>query len=252
MFNAIFLFLIFFLSVIIAWLDVLRKKIYNRWIAAGFISGGVLFFYFYFFNGLSLNYLSLVAVNTFFATVISFIVWKLKLWPGGDGKLFSLFAFLLPLHYYRFSYLDYFPSFLLLVNIFTLFLIFLFFKSCFYLIKDALSFFKNGGNLIVLFKTKIRAIKVKSFLKYGVAFIIFLSLSLLFNRKVKQADFVYFLSIMFFFSIISYYTANHTEKNNGEGVGRKTLPFAPWIITGVFVTVMINRLLINFILGLFR
>lgn len=45
-------------------------------------------------------------------------MWQLKLWSAGDAKLFAVYAFLIPLHFYSKSYISHFPSFNLLVNLF--------------------------------------------------------------------------------------------------------------------------------------
>ncbi|MFH1529365.1 MAG: hypothetical protein ABIK09_01380 [Pseudomonadota bacterium] len=59
-----------------------------------------------------------VALNTGLAFGLGFLLWTLGLWAAGDGKLFGLLAFLLPLSVYRNNYLDWFPSFVLFFNTF--------------------------------------------------------------------------------------------------------------------------------------
>jgi hypothetical protein len=47
-------------------------------------------------------------------------MWHWNAWSAGDAKLFALFSFLLPLRFYSNTYLSYFPSFALLINIFVI------------------------------------------------------------------------------------------------------------------------------------
>jgi hypothetical protein len=102
-------------------------------------------------------------------------MWRWKVWSAGDAKLFALFSFLLPLKFYSNTYLSYFPSFALLLNIFTIalfvFLIMLIWNFVLYVLKrekrvltkdernirnkkvkeNIFSFLKEVLNLLVIF-----------------------------------------------------------------------------------------------------
>lgn len=111
-------------------------KIRNKWLKIGFIWGFALFGLFLLWNlsfwlmghfGISprsvlllkLSYLKDVSLNTTLAFLIGFLMWHWSVWSAGDAKLFALFSLLLPLKFYAKGYLSYFPSFALLLNIFT-------------------------------------------------------------------------------------------------------------------------------------
>jgi len=103
---------------------------------------------FYFFNILHLpdgspapvftiplNYLSKVILNVVIALTIAFLMWRFKAWAAGDAKLFMVYSLLIPLKYYWKSYLVYFPSFVLLINIFIPIFIYLLIRSVFHWFK---------------------------------------------------------------------------------------------------------------------
>ncbi len=120
-FNYLFLGVILLVSLVICWEDIQHKKIRNKLILIGLLLGAILFGGSYFLGWINNYYLKVVFFNTVIAIVVSFLIWKMGFWPAGDSKYFILIAFLLPIHYYNKSYLEYFPSFILLVNIFILF-----------------------------------------------------------------------------------------------------------------------------------
>ena len=143
-FDILFLPLLFFISIIISYEDIKYGKVRNKWIILGLVWGlAIIFFFFiwyfiaspithfYYFNILQLpdgspapvftiplNYLSKVILNVVIALTIAFLMWRFKAWAAGDAKLFMVYSLLIPLKYYWKSYLVYFPSFVLLINIF--------------------------------------------------------------------------------------------------------------------------------------
>lgn len=120
------------LGLIIVFEDAKEKKIKNKWIILGFKSG--LFCYLAlliwsilgyarifspeFLNFYQFRYFFYVLANSCLSIVIAYLFWHYRIWPAGDAKLFSLFAFLIPLKYYSGGFLPYFPSSALLINIF--------------------------------------------------------------------------------------------------------------------------------------
>ncbi|MFA6449649.1 MAG: prepilin peptidase [bacterium] len=113
------------LGAVAAYEDFRRGKIRNKWIIAGFAGGLIL-------NAAAIIYLKLsvsgaginsayilkILLNSALAFVCGFALWKLSAWSAGDAKLFAMFAFLTPLDFYSRGYIDYFPAFNLLINIF--------------------------------------------------------------------------------------------------------------------------------------
>jgi hypothetical protein len=67
---------------------------------------------------LSFNYFLDLFINTIIALMVGIILWKLDFWAAGDAKLFTLFSFLIPLTFYSHDKIIYFPSFVLLLNIY--------------------------------------------------------------------------------------------------------------------------------------
>jgi len=133
--DYIFLIPIFIIGFITSFEDFKYGKIKNKWIKIGFLWGITIFSlyilwnftfwileYFeispYSFSVFKLSYLGEVALNTGLALGVGFLMWSWNVWSAGDAKLFTLFSFLLPLRFYSRTYLSYFPSFALLLNIF--------------------------------------------------------------------------------------------------------------------------------------
>ena len=132
-----FIILAFSVGIITSYEDIKEGKIRNKWILFGFITGACLFLYYIILGEInSFVYLKNVALNSFLAFFIGYLMWQYKLWSAGDAKLFALYAFLLPLNRYANWYLKYFPSFALLVNTFIFAFIFLFVRAIFSLFTD--------------------------------------------------------------------------------------------------------------------
>lgn len=131
------------ISLIVLWEDIQMNKIRNVWILSAFGLGSALLGAAYMGGTIDFIYLVEVLLNTAFAFVAGFVIWRIGFWPAGDSKLFVVFSFLLPLQYYWKTYLYFFPSFVLLINSFVLFLIFLIIKSVFLLAKDFVLSFKD-------------------------------------------------------------------------------------------------------------
>ena len=133
--DYLFLVPIFIIGFITSFEDFKYGKIRNKWIKIGFMWGFVIFglytlwnLFFLFLQYLEIaprsvflfrfSYLGEVLLNTSIALLVGFLMWYWNIWSAGDAKLFVLFSFLLPLRFYSNTYLSYFPSFALLINIF--------------------------------------------------------------------------------------------------------------------------------------
>jgi len=143
--DYIFLIPIFIIGLITSFEDYKYGKIKNKWIKIGFLWGLIILGLMVFLNLFSASlltnpsYLSQIFINTVIAFIIGLLMWHWTIWSAGDAKLFALFSFLLPLKFYSNTYLSYFPSFALLLNIFivalTVFLITLILNFIFYIFK---------------------------------------------------------------------------------------------------------------------
>lgn len=134
----------FFIGLITGYEDIRYGKIKNKWIVFGFTWALSVYFLFLLWNLLPLGglkgeisflFLGKSFLNSFIALFLAYLIWRARGWSAGDGKLFFLFSFLIPITYYQKSYLPIFPSFALLINIFLPLLLFLFLRSCFLFLK---------------------------------------------------------------------------------------------------------------------
>ncbi len=171
--NLILLPVFFFISFVIIWEDIAYGKIRNRWIIFGLIwSCGIFFLFFIWFFiaepvtrfilfkilnkpidtavvvfRLNLSFILETFWNFFISIIFGFLSWRFKIWAPGDAKLFILYSFLIPLYFYRGSYFYFFPSFVLLINIFCIFLSYLFLSAVFFFSKLILLKMKNERSL---------------------------------------------------------------------------------------------------------
>ena len=115
--NFLFLVPLAVIGLICAYTDIKYGKIFNKWIVFGLIY--VFFLYVFLFSyKTSIDYIFELILNGAIAFLVGYLLWHFKLWSAGDAKLFAVYAFLIPLHFYSKSYTPYFPSFNLLVNVF--------------------------------------------------------------------------------------------------------------------------------------
>jgi len=188
--------MLFFIGIITSYQDLIYGKIRNKWIILGLLYGLLIVFLFFIWNliaqpvtefyystirGLESDsplpvftiqffYLKTLIINFLIAVIASFLMWHFSAWSAGDAKLFLVFVLLLPLKYYYKTFLPFFPSFVLLVNIFIPVFIFLSIKALFFcwklLIKESkekkilISIKKliknniaNVGRLLIIFLT---------------------------------------------------------------------------------------------------
>ena len=122
--DYLFLIPLFVIGLICSYTDIKYGKIFNKVIGAGILCAfflySALFFYNLFFLDQkdSFDYLFRMTLNGLLSFVVGYLIWYFKLWSAGDAKLFTAYAFLLPLKFYSKNYIPYFPSFVLLINLF--------------------------------------------------------------------------------------------------------------------------------------
>ncbi len=193
--NALFLPIVILLGVVTSYEDFRYGKIRNKWIISGFILGSVAYAglfvanYFASVPAISVYYFSLVSANFVEAVFISFFIWKYDFWAAGDAKLFIVYSFLIPLDFYWKSYLPLFPSFVLLINILSLILAYLFIRACFFysryvymlVVKKVDIRVKNPRQKIFLENIK------KNFMVWASGLLGILSIFFLFHLLQKQA-----------------------------------------------------------------
>lgn len=127
---------------ICAYWDVKKSKIPNRIIVAGLLIGLALhlfwfiYGFYYLQNSSYLSYFMAGVLNGIFSIMLGYFLWRFNFWSPGDGKLFGLYGLILPLTLYSEFYIDYFPAFLILINLAFLFLASATFKAGVYLFKE--------------------------------------------------------------------------------------------------------------------
>lgn len=315
--STIFILFIGVLSFFVIKGDIEHKKIKNKLILVGFLGGFLLFLLGLTFGFIRVSYLGDVFMNVFLSLLVAYIFWLFSFWPAGDAKLFILFSFLLPLHFYWKSYLPFFPSIIFLVNIFACAYIFLFVRSLLHLgmliYKKDLFLLELLSGLKKLFlpgelKTFIKKLK---FLVFCKAILKALGMFLLVHFVFATRQFLNFnLVIMTILGMILWTLAsliikkyiadsevnvkkidslemgesplitsrevkifgknfiNQLGNMKAEGIDKrqviflkkmfkakdlstiniqKNIPFSPWIIMGVVITILLNDNLVQFL-----
>ncbi len=122
--DYLFLTPLFVIGLICSHTDIKYGKILNKVIIMGILYAFFLYLALFFNNFFFLHqksnfyYLFDATLNGLISFVVGYSVWYFKLWSAGDAKLFTVYAFLMPLKFYSKSYILYFPSFALLANLF--------------------------------------------------------------------------------------------------------------------------------------
>lgn len=200
--------MLFFVGAITSYEDFRFGKIRNRWIILGLCWGlgifALLFLWrmlaspltrYYYFHILQLPADSSVLVvtanldfllktlwNFAISALAGFLLWRFDAWAPGDGKLFIVSSLLIPLFYYERSYFDFFPSFVLLLNIFCIFLFYLLLGSGYYWFK---SFWPDlrSGKIGINFPELADLKKLKDLAKT-----VIFSLAIIFLFSIAQAQ----------------------------------------------------------------
>jgi len=233
--NLLFLVPLLIIGAAATYWDLKKGVIPNKLILIGFLWGGLMYFSLFLYNtfflgsDLLLAYIIEALMNGVIAVLTGYMIWYLNFWSAGDGKLFGLFGFLLPLGFYAGHYIDYFPAFALLANLLVPLLFLFIFKAGVWIFgkrRDIKKFLldprsysrenvKRYGRSVFLFVTAITFAMiiihglVTIFREYlGVSpngFVIFVLLLAvmyvinLLRRKTKAVDFVRYGVILAFF-----------------------------------------------------
>jgi Flp pilus assembly protein protease CpaA len=202
--NYLLLPVIFLIGAITSYEDFRYGKIRNKWIVLG-LAWGILIYALFLCWGILIpfiqkiyqvplisilpSYILKVFINSFLSLCVGFSLWYFDLWSAGDAKLFAVFSLLLPLDSYWRTYLPYFPSFVLLVNIFVS-------ATLFMVVCDFFIFFRKASSLSFNFNLKNAARDVVKN-----------------NFKVLQIALEFFLFFLFF-QIGSYEISSRLNQSN--------------------------------------
>jgi hypothetical protein len=165
----LFLFPLIIIGIICSYTDIKYNKIFNKWVGLGFIYVICLYIFLLFF-GEKIYVLKLV-LNGIISFSVGFLLWRFRLWSAGDTKLFTLYTFLVPLDFYSKSFVSYFPSFNLLINLFIPLLLVLILSALVFAVKSLLDFKK--------IKVKLKPLKMNKIF-YGFLFLLNIFLSYVF------------------------------------------------------------------------
>ncbi len=141
MINSAFLFPLIIIGFLACYFDFKKGIIPNKLILSGFIWGFFLYSFLFFYNIFFLespelfDYLPTAFSNGVISVFLGYLIWMLGFWSAGDGKLFGLYGFLLPLEFYSGYYINHFPAFALLANFAVPLIFLLFFKATITAIK---------------------------------------------------------------------------------------------------------------------
>lgn len=105
------------IGVICAYTDIKYNKILNQWILLGLLIAFFLYLYLWIYKDAGQYVVGLI-INGVIAFIIGYLLWYFKLWSAGDAKLFTVFALLMPFDFYSKSFIYFFPSFNLMINLF--------------------------------------------------------------------------------------------------------------------------------------
>ncbi|MDD5066912.1 MAG: hypothetical protein PHF84_07670 [bacterium] len=188
---------------------------------------------------LSLSYFPDFIINSILALAVGILLWKLDFWAAGDAKLFALFSFLLPLTVYSRERILYFPSFILLFNIYTLAFFYLLLAGVFRLrikgirLADLLHWLKEkAGNIGKKLKAKLQISNIPNFFNFILLYSIIFSVLNLFKIKIKILGFslsshlLLYLALFLIYRPLSLLLDKHKKMN---------LVLLPLLITASFL-----------------
>lgn len=201
-----FLPLIVALGIITSYEDLKYEKIRNKWITHSILISLIIniLIIIYLKDAINKTYYINFLINSLISLVIAFLFFYFDIWSEGDGKLFFAFTIILPLSAYSNWYLPYFPSFVLLLNVFIP-----------YLIYSIFLFLLNPDKEIL--KKSIKEVFVKKLMKsFLMLFSISWMISILLNSINITSVFLIYASSFFAYFGFEKFQAIINFKNKNE------------------------------------
>ncbi len=219
-FSFLFLTPLLIIGVVCGYTDIKYGKIKNAciliglaWVLIVYILLGV-YSFFYLGQMENITYFGKMLLNGFITLIIGYLLWHFRLWTAADAKLFTLYALLIPLEFYSKSYFPYFPSFLLLINVFIPLFLLLTIKALIFGFKELLKTLRDFKKLFG--KESLKEIKtglINSARVYTVFILIFVILQLLrdktlvlFNKIIPDPFLIFLLLFIAYRSIFSFFS----------------------------------------------
>jgi Flp pilus assembly protein protease CpaA len=111
------------LGIITSYEDIKEGKIRNKYLIWSLIYGLIFYFAWIIFlkltsQGINWLYFVKTLINAIVMLVFGFVLWQNGFWTSGDAKLFSVLSFILPISIYKYGYIPYVSSIILLINTF--------------------------------------------------------------------------------------------------------------------------------------
>jgi hypothetical protein len=219
--NYLLLPVFFFIGAVTCYEDFKFGKIRNKWIILGAAWSLAVFLFFlaWYFAGpavmdfyydeireipagawrpnltVHLDFIGRSLLNGILSLLVGFLMWRSRLWAAGDAKLFFAFSMLIPITFYWKSFLPFFPSFSLLINIFIPVTLFLLFRSLLHFFKFARANFSEFSAGSFLKKIKAGAPALKN---QGIMVVCFLTVFLALGLLQQKAGFNSNFQVIFF------------------------------------------------------
>lgn len=129
--EIIFLPIIVLFGIAVSYSDIKHGKIRNKHLLWAMLAAIITYTILFFLGIADSRYIGRLSINFILSLFFSILLWQANMWNAADAKLFSVYSLLLPLTFYRNTYISLFPSFILLVNAFVPFFIYSFIKAVF-------------------------------------------------------------------------------------------------------------------------
>lgn len=207
--EGLFLVFVILLGIIASYTDIKFGKIRNKYIIIFGIGGillNLIIFLSYYLSGiLNWSYVFEFFINLILAFLVSFLFYYFDIWSAGDGKLFGVFAILVPLSIYSVGHVKFFPALTLLINIFLIaFLVMIF--------SLVINIFKKGISIKNLGKNIFSGIHKKLFISAVQIFIILWAINLFFGLlNIKPNFYLRFILILILFGSLRTFLLKYTK-----------------------------------------
>jgi len=219
-FSSLFLIPLLIIGVVCSYTDIKYGKIKNNCILIGLAWALIVYIllgiYSFFYLGQmeNISYFGKMLLNGFITLILGYLLWHFRLWTAADAKLFTLYALLIPLEFYSKSYFPYFPSFLLLINVFIPLFLLLMIKAFIFGFKEllkALKDFKKLPDRETLKKIKVGIINsAKVYIVFIFIFVLLQLLrertAILFNKIIPDPFLIFLLLFIAYRSIFSFFS----------------------------------------------
>ncbi len=128
MLNGLNLLFIIGFGIITTFEDLKYGKIKNKYILLAILFTSITYTTYFSFGETGYNFFLSSLTNATVAMLVGLALWSFNAITAGDAKLFFAYSLLLPLSVYRLGYINYFPSFTILLNTFITVFAYLFAK----------------------------------------------------------------------------------------------------------------------------